>query len=80
MDEKLKQEHEQYIALLRAAGDPITTYQTPCCGKAVECRAGVSGEVWDTLTTCVHCGALHVRVTGPDGVTGVVPSERKETE
>jgi len=79
MDETLQQQHERYISGLRAAGDPITTYQTPCCSKALECRAGVSGEVWDTLTTCVHCGALHVRITTAEGATGVIPAT-EETE
>lgn len=77
MSEDLKAQHEQYIAGLREAGDPITQYLTPCCNKIVDCRAGVSGEIWDTLVTCPHCGGLHIRVTAPDAVVGVIPGRSR---
>lgn len=71
----LKQKHEEFIAKIKANGCKTLTFVAPCCGKAIEDRAGNDGETWDTLATCPHCGVLYMKVTTEHKIVGSIPAE-----
>lgn len=63
----LRRRHDEYIARLKAAGNKVITVDLPC-GHQTETPAAPEGEVWDTLSTCQHCGALYMKITSGDRV------------
>jgi ssDNA-binding Zn-finger/Zn-ribbon topoisomerase 1 len=70
MTMSLKQQYENYIARLRARGDEITNYECPDCGGVIDTKAAPEGESWDTLSTCPHCEALHMKSTNGSSAHG----------
>lgn len=68
----LKQKHEEYISSVKASGAKTLTYPAPCCGGQIEDRAANTGETWDSLRTCPHCGELFMKVSTDVEITGVM--------
>jgi hypothetical protein len=59
----LLKEHLAYMARVRAHGGRILAYRPPCCNTETETKAPVDDDdVWDSLTTCPHCGALGMKI------------------
>lgn len=64
----LLQQHLKYMAAVRAHGGRILTYSPPCCGTETETTAPEDDDVWDSLTTCPHCGTLGMKIVSRDTV------------
>lgn len=62
----LKEEHQTYIARLRAAGKQIVAYQCPHCCELIETLAAPKGQVWDSVSACPDCNELHMKYTVGD--------------
>lgn len=60
---RLKKDHDEYIARLKADGTQLLVYRVPCCNGELESRAAPTGAKWDTLATCPHCGTLYMKIT-----------------
>ena len=60
---ELKNKVAEYNSRLKAKGVSFTEYTAPCCGATIETRQAPAGERWDTLSTCQHCGGLHMKIT-----------------
>ena len=70
----LLQQHDDYVARVKASGAPTRTYRTPCCGKELEDPVPHEpGDQWDSLTQCPHCNALYMKVARADAIYGFVP-------
>lgn len=61
-----KEEHDAYIAKLRAAGRALASYQCPHCKNEIFTLAAPAGERWDSLASCPHCPELHFKYTVGD--------------
>lgn len=59
-----------YMDQVRAEGRPIVAYEPPCGCPAIETEAPDDADVWDTLSTCPHCGDLHYKVVYFDHAEG----------
>ncbi len=65
----LQQAHQQYLAVMRAEGASLLSYQTPCCGGTVQTPAAPEGNTWDSAATCIHCGSVYWRAVTDTTVT-----------
>ncbi|MBX9868181.1 MAG: hypothetical protein K2X63_00140 [Burkholderiaceae bacterium] len=72
MNKTLKQQHEAFIARIKATGAKTLTYTAPCCGKSIEDRAAPKGDVWDTLAMCPHCGEKYMKVSTSTVITATL--------
>ncbi|WP_153117405.1 hypothetical protein [Rhodocyclus tenuis] len=71
----LKQQHEEYLARVKAKGAKTLTFVTPCCGKTVEDMAAHAGETWDTLATCPHCETIYWKVATDSEIVATIPDK-----
>ena len=66
---KMRKDFNAFMAKARADGRHILTYKLPCgCGDIETLAPTFKSHVWDSLTTCPHCGALHFKVVTHDKV------------
>jgi hypothetical protein len=55
--------HAAHIARVKEKGGPVLSYSPPCGCPPIETPAPKDErETWDSLTTCVHCGALFMKI------------------
>ncbi len=59
--ERMRLEHEAWIANWKASGRNARGYSAPCCHRRIETAAPSNGETWDSFVTCPHCGSLHFK-------------------
>lgn len=69
----LKNEAEQYFSDASARGTPVITFKCPCCSKELRTLQPPKGVIWDTLSTCWHCGAGFFKIATQDEVRAQVP-------
>ena len=67
----LAEAHAKYITRAREAGKIILAYRIPACGHRAESIAAPDGEYWDTVATCIVCGALYIKITEGSRVTAL---------
>jgi hypothetical protein len=66
--------HAAHIDRARAHGGRVLTYAPPCGCPSTETPAPKDRrQTWDSLTTCVHCGALSMKIVTHDSVECRVP-------
>ena len=61
MTKKLQQQHQTYIASVKADGGKILTFPAPCCGQDIETPAAPEGDTFNTLAVCINCGESYFR-------------------
>ena len=69
--------HEQFMKKARIAGNKILGYTTPCCGTILDTVVPKDSRVWDSLTSCPHCGGLFMKVCDTNSVTVSIPRSKK---
>jgi DNA-directed RNA polymerase subunit RPC12/RpoP len=60
-----KQQYLAWVEQIRASGDGkrLRTYKCPSCSSDIETFSPArADDVWDTLSTCPHCDAMHFKV------------------
>lgn len=71
----LREVHAAYIAKAKARGDRVLSYSPPCGCPEIETLAPKDPrQTWDSLTTCIHCGALSMKIVTHDTVECRVPA------
>lgn len=68
----LKNQHADWIARVKAKGGKTLTYTTPCCGGAMEDLAAPTGESWDSMAICPHCGSRYMKLTTPKKISALI--------
>lgn len=69
----LQHRHGEYIARVKASGGRILKYRPPCGCPHIETEAPKDRQIWDSLSTCVWCGDLHMKVVLFDRATAMRP-------
>jgi hypothetical protein len=78
---KLRAAHAAYNERLKAKGVKLATYKVPCCGQQMEDRApDTPGAQWDSLASCIHCGALFVKIATFDKIEALAISESEQEQ
>lgn len=73
---ELRAMRRKYAAYMRDWKGRTRTFYTPCCGEEIVTPAPTSKhETWDSLTTCLHCGQLFMKVVTYDEARGLELSE-----
>ncbi|GJL84144.1 MAG: hypothetical protein DHS20C01_37780 [marine bacterium B5-7] len=58
-----------WIAAAKQAGKTLCEYTCPYCGVTNETLLPPRGEVYDSVTFCMHCNEPYMRTTSSDGET-----------
>lgn len=66
----LLEQHNDFIARVKARGGKTATYRTPCCKKPLEDRLATAGECWDTMSVCPYCGAHYIKIASEHAIVG----------
>lgn len=57
---ELRRRHDLHVKRVTADGLPVVAYNCPRCRGRIEQQAPTdSGETWDSVSLCVHCGEAH---------------------
>ncbi|HEK3481494.1 TPA: hypothetical protein SMW11_003292 [Pseudomonas aeruginosa] len=70
----LFQKYTEYTNRLKAQGAQFLAFDCPRCGFEIETERPPQGELWDTLSSCPHCGALFFKVATHERAEGRVPT------
>ncbi len=58
----LQHRHADYIAKVKASGGRILKYRPPCGCPHIETEVPRDNQIWDSMSTCLYCGDLHMKV------------------
>lgn len=69
------QELNQYIARHLKSGGGVQTYLCPACENPITTPSPDDpADMWDSIATCPHCDALHLREVYYDSAMGTMPN------